>query len=80
MARAMSTWKVIHGLPESSGLTGQYGRDRDSVKAVQAIAPASRSWQIPSAVRGRVEREIREPAPLPRPIPARKIARMMEKV
>ena len=61
-------------------MTGQYGCDRDRVKAVQAIAPANSIWQIPSAARGRLERESTEPTPLPRPIPARKIARMMENV
>jgi len=80
IARAISTWNVIQGLWESSELTGQYGNDDDSVMAVQPIAPASRIWQTPSAVRGRMVRETREPIPLPMPIPTRKMARMMENV
>ena len=33
------------GLVESSGLTGQNGRESESIKAVHATPPASRSWQ-----------------------------------
>ena len=49
--RAMSIWNVYQGLVESSGLTGQYGSDSETMKAVHAIASVSRSWQTPKTPR-----------------------------
>ena len=63
------------------GLTGQYGSELAIVYAVHAHAPARSTWQMPRAVRGRAAtRASNEPTLLPRPSPARKIARMIENV
>src|SRR6185369_4179897 len=60
--RARSTWKVNHGLVESSGLIGQKGSEEPSMMAVQAMPSTSRSWQQPRAKRGFTERAIIAPA------------------
>ncbi|MCX6628282.1 MAG: hypothetical protein NTW28_11715 [Candidatus Solibacter sp.] len=49
--------------------------------AVQATAPASSIWLQPSSALGwRAVRASTEPPVLPRPMPTRNTARMMEKV
>src|SRR3984957_10518385 len=49
IARVRSRSKLIHGFVASHGSTGHHGSTCASVKAVQAIAAASRIWQPASA-------------------------------
>jgi hypothetical protein len=62
-------------------LIGQYGNDRLSMAAVQAMAATMRNWQMPSASFGFFSvLAMNEPMLLPMPRPVRKTARMIENV
>src|SRR3954452_8640637 len=69
--RTISIWNVYHGLVESSGFTGQYGSDSETMKTVHAIATVRNNWQTPKTARAetvvRRLRAIAEPAALPIP-------------
>src|SRR5207253_6776799 len=79
MQRKTSRSKLAHGLSESHGSTGQYGRTFVSVYAVSAMAAANRIWHAARTSRGCCTRRIRkEPAPLPAHNPNRKTARRSE--
>lgn len=70
-----------HGDRVSAGFTGQYGSEPAIIQAAQPIPATSNAWQRARASRGRTtEREMSEPAVLPRPRPMRNTARMMENV
>src|SRR5207302_2500367 len=76
--RSKSVRNVGHGFT-TVGI-GQYGRDLASTIAAAVTVAASKTWQIPKAVRGETrERATYDPAALPIPKPARKTARMIEK-
>src|SRR5579862_7756572 len=76
--RAISSWKMNHGLDVSRGLMGQYGSESAVIYAVQAKAIVSKAWQQPSASLGRTVRANHAPPKLPIPMPIRKTARIIE--
>src|SRR5262245_60968918 len=79
--RNTSNWKLIQGSRVREGLIGQYGRERASTYAVQAIAAQKRTWHRPKTHCGRFsQRAMTAPALLPIPIPSKKTASMSEKV
>src|SRR5947209_6909083 len=78
--RPKSKRNFSHALAAILGSTLQYGSLRATMKDVQRMAAASRSWQQPSASRAEVRRDSAAPAALPSPSPTRNTARMIENV
>ena len=79
--RAMSNWKLNHGLVEMDGSIGQYGIEVPIMMPAHATAAHTPAWHQPSAVAGRARlRASADPTLLPMPRPSRNPARMRENV